>query len=144
MAVKGEDGSGKGEESPLTYRQIIQSLRRFGDQDAAVMPVAKGAEDPVWGIAYIWFENGVLNLGQYDDEGDSSSFIADGIENCVPPELLDEVAVVRIGVAEEVDGDKKELYDPYGEVSVSHTVKSSEVKACRDDDWFCKWILKFA
>lgn len=144
MAVKGEDGSGKGEESPLTYRQIIQSLRRFGDQDAAVMPVAKGAEDPVWGIAYIWFENGILNLGQYDDEGDSSSFIADGIENCVPPELLDEVAVVRIGVAEEVDGDKKELYDPYGEVSVSHTVKSSEVKPCRDDDWFCKWILKFA
>ena len=143
MSVNGEGGSGKGEESPLTYRQIIQSLRKFGDQNASVMPVAKGAEDPVWGIEYIWFEDGVLNLGQYDDEGDSCDLIAEKIEKCVPPELLDEVAVVRIGVKEEVDG-KKELYDPYGEVSVSHNVKSSVVKAMPDDDWFCKWILKFA
>ena len=141
--VSGEGGSEKGGEAPLTYKQIIQTLRRFEDQNASVMPVAKGAEDPVWGIEYIWFENGILNLGQYDDEGDSCSFIADKIEKCVPPELLDEVAVVRIGVKEEVNG-KNELYSPYGEVSESHNVKSSEVKACRDDEWFCKWTLKFA
>lgn len=127
----------------LTFRQLIQSLKDFEDQHASVMPVAEGAEDPVWGIAYIWFENGVLNLGQYDDEGDSCCGIADEIEKCVPAELLDEVAVVRIGVKEEVDG-KKELYNPYGRVSKSHNVKSSIVKAIRDDDWFCKWILKFA
>lgn len=143
MAVTGEGGSGKEEESPLTYKQIIQSLRRFGDQNASVMPVAKGAEDPIWGINYIWFESGVLNLGQYDDEGDSCDLIAKQIEECVPAELLDEVAVVRIGVKEEVDG-KNELYDPYGKVSINHTVTSSVVKPCRDDDWFCKWTLKFA
>ena len=129
-------------ETPLTFRQIVQSLRDFGDQYASVMPVAKGAENPIWGINYIWFENGILNLGQHDDEGDSCDLIAEQIEECVPSDLLDEVAVVRIGVTEEVDG-KKDLYDPYGEVSVSHNVKSSVVKAIRDDDWFCKWILKF-
>ena len=143
ISVKGEGGSEKGGESPLTYKQIIQSLRRFGDQYASVMPVAKGAEDPIWGINYIWFEDGVLNLGQYDDEGDSCDLIAKQIEECVPSDLLDEVAVVRIGVKEEVNG-KKELYDPYGKVSVSHNVTSSVVKPCRDDDWFCKWTLKFA
>lgn len=149
ILVKGEAGSrggvgsGNGGEAPLTFRQVIQSLRDFGDQYASVMPVAKGAEDPVWGIETIWFENGILNLGQHDDEGDSCSFIADGIEKCVPADLMDEVAVVRIGVKEEVGG-KKELYDPYGRVSVSHNVKSSVVKPCRDDDWFCKWTLKFA
>ena len=143
ILVKGDAGSGKGGEAPLTFRQVIQSLKDFGDQYASVMPVAKGAEDPVWGIETIWFENGVLNLGQTDDEGDSCDLIAGKIEKCVPAELLDEVAVVRIGVKEEVDG-KKELYDPYGQVSVSHNVKSSVVKPCRDDDWFCKWTLKFA
>jgi hypothetical protein len=132
-----------GNEITLTYRQLIQPLKDFKDQLASVMPVAKGAEDPVWGINDIWFEDGVLNLGQYDDEGDSCGGIADGIEKCVPPELLDEVAVVRIGVKEEEDG-KKELYGSYGQVSVSHNVKSSVVKPCRDDDWFCKWTLKFA
>ena len=143
ILVKGEAGSVKGGESPLTFRQLIQSLKDFGDQYASVMPVAKGAEDPIWGIETIWFENGVLNLGQTDDEGDSCDLIAGKIEKCVPAELLDEVAVVRIGVKEEVDG-KKELYDPYGQVSVSHNVKSSVVKAMPDDDWFCKWTLKFA
>lgn len=150
ISVKGADGSvkvaggsGNGGEAPLTFKQIIQSLRRFEDQHASVMPVAKGAEDPVWGIEYIWFENGILNLGQYDDEGDSCDLIANRIEECVPSDLLDEVAVVRVGVTEEVNG-KKELYDRYGKVSVNHTVTSSVVKPCRDDDWFCKWTLKFA
>lgn len=131
----------------LTFRQLIQSLRDFEDQHAAVCPVAEGAEDPVWGIAYIWFENGILNLGQYDDEGDSCGGIADEIENCVPADHLDEVAIIRIGVAEDMDkdaddDDKKELYDPYGRVSKSHNVKSSVVKAC-PDDWFCEWTLEF-
>ena len=130
-------------ETPLTFRQIIQSLKDFGDQYASVMPAAKGAEDPVWGINYIWFENGVLNLGQYDDEGDSCDLIAKQIEECVPSDLLDEVAVVRIGVGEEMN-DKMELYDPYGKVSVNHTVKSSVVEADAEDDWFCKWILEFS
>ena len=150
ISVKGEDGSvnagggsGKGGESPLTFKQIIQSLRRFEDQHASVMPVAKGAENPYWGIETIWFENGVLNLGQTDDEGDSCDLIAGKIEECVPADLMDGVAVVRVGVKEEVNG-KKELYDPYGQVSVSHNVTSSVVKAIRDDDWFCKWTLKFA
>ena len=142
-SVKGADGSGKGGEAPLTFKQIIQSLRRFEDQNASVMPVAKGAENPVWGIETIWFENGVLNLGQTDDEGDSCDLIAGEIEKCVPADLMDEVAVVRVGVAENVNG-KMELYDPYGKVSVNHTVMSSVVKPCRDDDWFCKWTLKFA
>lgn len=143
ISVKGEASGNVSTNVKLTFRQLIQSLKDFEDQHASVMPVAEGAEDPVWGIAYIWFENGVLNLGQYDDEGDSCGGIADEIENCVPVELLDEVAVVRIGVKEEVDG-KKELYDLYSRVSKSHNVKSSVVKAIRDDDWFCKWILKFA
>lgn len=143
ISVKGEASGNVGANGKLTFRQLVQSLKDFEDQHASVMPVAEGAEDPVWGIAYIWFENGVLNLGQYDDEGDSCGGIADEIENCVPAELLDEVAVVRIGVKEEENG-KKELYGPYGRVSKNHNVKSSVVKAIHDDDWFCKWILKFA
>lgn len=150
ISVKGEDGSvkgggdsGKGGESPLTFKQVIQSLRKFEDQYAAVMPVAKGAENPWWGIEDIWFENGVLNLGQYDDEGDSCDLIAEKIEKCVPADLLDGVAVVRVGVIEKVN-DKKELYAPNGKVSVNHTVTSSVVKPYRDDDCFCRWTLKFA
>ena len=144
VGSSGKAGSEKGGEAPLTFRQLIRSLKDFGDQYASVMPVAKGAEDPVWGINDIWFENGVLNLGQHDDEGLPCDLIAERVEECVPADLLDEVAVVRIGVAEDVDDGKKELYDPYGEVSVSHNVKSSVVKPCRDDDCFCRWTLKFA
>lgn len=143
ISVNGEASGNVSANVKLTFRQLIQSLKDFKDQYASVMPVAEGAEDTVWGIAYIWFENGVLNLGQHDDEGDSCGGIADKIENCVSAELLDEVAVVRIGVKEEVDG-KKELYGPYARVSKSHNVKSSVVKSIRGDDWFCKWILKFA
>jgi len=143
ISVKGEAGSGKGGEAPLTFRQIIQSLKDYRDQYASVMPHAKGAENPFWGIQDIWFENGVLNLGQIDDEGDSCDLIAKKIEECVPSDLLDGVAVVRVGVTENVNG-KMELYDADGEVSANHTVKSSEVKPTRDDDWFCKWILKYA
>ena len=132
--------------SAITFRQLIQSLKDYKDPHASVMPVAEDAEDPVWGINYIWFEDGVLNLGQYDDEGDSCGRIANGIEECVPSDLLDEVAVVRIGVAEGED-DEMNLYDPCGNVSVSHTMKSSEVKASSDpdfdDDWFCEWVLEF-
>ena len=141
-SVKGPCGSGNGGEAPLTFKQIIQSLRRFEDQHASVMPVAKGAENPYWGIEDIWFENGVLNLGQTDDEGLTCDIIAERIEGCVPSDLLDGVAMIRVGVTEKTNG-KMELYDVDGEVSVNHTVKSSVVKPCRDD-WFCKWILKYA
>lgn len=130
-------------QNTLTFRQLIQPLKDFEDQYASVRPVAKDAEDPVWGINDIWFENGVLNLGQYDDEGDSCDLIAERIEACVPPDLLDKEAVVRVGVTERVNG-KMELYDRYSEVSVNHTVTSSMVKPCRNDDCFCRWTLKFA
>ena len=130
-------------QNTLTFRQLIQPLKDFKDQLASVMPVAKGAEDPVWGINDIWFENGVLNLGQYDDEGDSCDLIAERIEACVPPDLLDKEAVVRVGVTERVNG-KMELYDRHSEVSVNHTVTSSVVKPCRNYDCFCRWTLKFA
>jgi hypothetical protein len=143
ILVKGETGSERGGEAPLTFRQLIQSLRDFGDQYASVMPVAKDAENPWWGIEDIWFENGVLNLGQTDDEGLSCDLIAERIEKCVPSDLLDGVAVVRVGVTEKMNG-KMELYDPYGGVSVNHTVTSSKVKPYRDNDCFCRWTLKFA
>ena len=53
----------------ITFKQLIQSLRDFDDQYAAIMPQAKDAEHPVWGIQYIWFADGILMLGQHDDEG---------------------------------------------------------------------------
>lgn len=142
ISVKGESGSGKGGEAPLTFRQIIKSLRDYEDKYSSVMPVAKGAEDPVWGINYIWFENGVLNLGQYDDEGLTCDLIAERIEGCVPSELIDSPAHVKIGVTERPNGVMK-LYTVDGEPCVEHLVKSSVVKA-RSDGWFCKWTLKFA
>ncbi len=141
-AGAGKAGSGNGGEAPLTFRQLIQSLRDFGDQYASVMPHAKGAENPYWGIEDIWFENGVLNLGQTDDEGLSCGLIAERIEACVPSDLLDGVAVVRVGVTEKMNG-KMDLIDVDGDIAASHNVKSSEVKPTRDD-CFCKWILKFA
>jgi len=136
-------GSASGNaESELTFRQIVQSLRDYGDQYASVQPHAKGAENPFWGIQDIWFDNGVLNLGQTDDEGLTCDLIAERIEKCVPSDMLDNTAVVRVGVTEKMNG-KMELVDKDGDVSVNHTVKGSEVKPTRND-WFCKWILKFA
>ena len=144
ISVKGgsESGSGKSVKSPLTFRQVIQSLRDYEDQDSSVMPVAKDAESSVYGIEYIWFADGVLMLGQHDDEGLTCDLIADRIEGCVPSELLDSNARVKIGVTERPNGVMK-LYTKYGEPCAEHFVKSSVVKSCRDD-YFCKWTLKFA
>ena len=143
----------------VTYRQLIQSLRDYKDQLASVMPYAEGAEAPCWGIAETWFEDGVLMLGQYDDEGDCCRGIADGVEACVPADKLDEPAVVKIGTIED-DGSGKQLYDAESEPARAKTVASSEVKPPTervtddpdewvddlDDDWStdaCKWVLKF-
>ena len=142
ILVKGESGLVKGGETRLTFRQVIQSLRDYGDKYASVMPVAKDAENAMWGIEDIWFEDGVLMLGQHDDEGLTTDLIADRIEGCVPSELLDSNARVKIGVTDRPNGVMK-LYTKDGELCVEHFVKSSVVKPCRDD-YFCKWTLKFA
>jgi len=143
ILVKGEAATEKGGEAPLTFRQLIQSLRDFGDQYASVMPVAKDAENSFWGIENIWFENGVLMLGQHDDEGLSCDTIAERIEGCVPSDLLDGVAVVKIGVTYQSGGVNIDVLTKYDEPAKARTVQSSVVKPCRDN-WFCKWTLKFA
>ena len=140
----GEAGSEKGGEAPLTFKQIIQSLRYFGDQYASVMPVAKDAENSYWGIENIWFADGVLMLGQHDDEGLTCDLIAERIEKCVPSDLLDEVAVVKVGVTYQKGGVNIDVLTKYDEPAKAHTVQSSVVKPCRGNDWFCKWTLKFA
>ena len=149
ILVKGEGVSEKGVsekggESPLTFRQVIQSLKDYGDQYAAVMPVAKDAENSAWGIQYIWFEDGVLMLGQHDDEGLTCDLIAERIEKCVPSDLLDKVAVVKVGVTYQKGGVNIDVLTKYDEPAKAHTVQSSVVKPCRGNDWFCKWTLKFA
>jgi len=138
----------------ITYRQLVQSLRSYKDQLASVMPYADGAEDPVWGISDVWFEDGVLMIGQYDDEGDCCERIADGIEKCVPADKLDEPAVVKIGTIEGDEGGRQ-IYSEYSEPALARKVASSEVKSMServgdydeygeaDDDWACKWVLKF-
>ena len=140
----GEAGSEKGGEAPLTFRQLIQSLRDFGDQYASVMPVAKDAENSAWGIENIWFADGVLMLGQHDDEGLTCDLIAERIEKCVPTDLMDEVAVVKVGVTYQKGGVNIDVLTKYDKPAKAHTVQSSVVKPCRGDDWFCKWTLKFA
>ena len=144
--------------SGITFRQLIKSLRDYDDQLASVMPYARDAEDPVWGIEEIWFDNGVLMIGQTDDEGNNCHLIADDIEKCVPEELLDTPARVKVGVAN--DG---EIIDKYGNPARTWFVKDSVVKSGdfvedpeSDDytldpdgdyevgDWFCKWFLKFS
>ena len=144
ILVKGETGSEKGGEAPLTFRQLIQSLRDFGDQYASVMPVAKDAENSFWGIENIWFADGVLMLGQHDDEGLTCDLIAERIEGCVPSDLLDEVAVVKIGVTYQSGGVNTDVLTRYEEPARARTVQSSVVKPCRGYDCFCKWTLKFA
>ena len=141
-AGSGNAGSGNGGEAPLTFRQLIQSLKDFEDQYASVMPVAKDAEASCWGIEYIWFEDGVLQLGQHDDEGLTCDLIAERAEGCIPSELLDSPARVKVGVTEKPNG-VMTLYTADGEPCVEHLVKSSVVKPCRGNDWFCKWTLKF-
>lgn len=143
ISVKGDSNTGNSGESTLTFRQVIKSIKDFGDQYASVMPVAKDAEPPVWGINDIWFADGVLMLGQTDDEGLSCDIIADRIEECVPHDLLDEVAVVKIGETYKRGEVNVDIITCYGEIANRHTIKSSIVKPCRDD-WFCKWVLKFA
>ena len=149
--------------SGLTFRQLIQSIRGYKDQLASVMPYADGAEAPCWGIQYIWFNDGVLYLGQHDDEGLTCDLIAERIEKCVPADKLDEPVVVKIGVAEGDEGDRQ-IYDACSRPAKARTVASSVVKPaseredendeycednddedamCFDDDWFCKWVLKF-
>lgn len=145
----------------ITYRQLIQSLRDYKDQLASVMPYAEGAEDPCWGISDIWFEDGVLMIGQYDDEGDCCEGIADGIEKCVPADKLDEPAVVKIGTIEDGEGGRQ-IYSLYWGPARAEKVASSEVKPASErvtddpDEWVddlgddadwsidaCKWVLKF-
>lgn len=141
MKVKGSSGV---MDKEITFRQLIQSLKDFDDQLAAVMPQAKDAENPYWGIQYIWFDNGVLMLGQHDDEGLDVGLIAERIEKCLPQELLDTPAVVKVGVAEDVDSTDRKILDKYGEDAKTNTVSSSVFKHIRGDEMFCKWVLKFA
>ena len=144
----------------ITFKQLIQSIKDYKDQLASVMPIAPGAENPAWGIEDIWFEDGVLMLGQTDDQGDPCSLIVENIERCVPEGLLDKPAVVKIGVVDGDDDDRK-IIDRYGELAEAHIVKSSMVKSMSDaiasedsedfeddgydweDDAFCSWVLKF-
>lgn len=142
----------------ITYRQLIQSLKDYDDQYSAVMPYADGAEAPCWGIQYVWFNDGVLHLGQHDDEGLDVALIANAIEKCLPVEMLDSPAVVKIGTVGG-DEDDRQIYDVDGEPAKTRTVSASEVKANtydpddefddevaedgEDDSWFCKWFLKF-
>lgn len=144
--------------SGLTFRQLIQSLKDYNDQYASVMPYADRAEAPCWGIQYIWFNDGVLYLGQHDDEGLTCDTIAERIEECVPEEMLGYPAVVKIGTVR-VDEDNRQIYDIDGKPASARTVSISEVKANtydpddefddefaddgEDDSWFCKWVLKF-
>lgn len=143
----------------LTFRELIKSLKDYDDQCSAVMPYADGAEAPCWGIQYIWFNDGVLHLGQHDDEGLDVGLIVEKIEKCLPEEMLDKPAVVKIGTVEG-DEDDRQIYDVDGEPASARTVSTSEVKPnsydsddefddeiaedWEDDSWFCKWILKFA
>ena len=143
----------------LTFRELIKSLKDYDDQCSAVMPYADGAEAPCWGIQYIWFNDGVLHLGQHDDEGLDVGLIVKKIEKCLPEEMLDKPAVVKIGTVEG-DEDDRQIYDVDGEPASARTVLTSEVKPnsydpddefddeiaedWEDDSWFCKWILKFA
>lgn len=143
----------------LTFRELIKSLKEYDDQCSAVMPYAEGAEAPCWGIQYIWFNDGILHLGQHDDEGLDVGLIVEEIEKCLPEEMLDKPAVVKIGTVEG-DEDDRQIYDVDGEPASPRTVSTSEVKSNaydpddefddefaedgEDDSWFCKWILKFA
>jgi hypothetical protein len=124
------------------------------------MPVAKDAESPCWGIEDIWFEDGVLMLGQTDDQGDPCSLIAEKIERCVPEDMLDKPAMVKIGVVDG-DDDNRQIIDRDGDDATAYSVKSSVVKSMDDaienndsedfdddeyewaDDAFCTWVLEF-
>ena len=142
----------------ITYKQLIQSLSDYDDQYSSVRPYADGAEAPCWGIQYIWFNDGVLHLGQHDDEGLDVGLIAKKIKKCLPEEMLDCPAVVKIGTVVGAEDDRQ-IYDVDGKPASARTVSTSEVKADTydpddefDDEfaedgmdysWFCKWVLKF-
>ncbi len=161
ITVKGviEEKKKNTKASCLTFRQLIQSLKDYDDQCSAVMPYAEGAEAPCWGIQYIWFNDGVLHLGQHDDEGLDVGLIVEAIEKCLPKHMLDCPAIVKIGTVEGNEDDRQ-IYDVDGVPASARTVSMSEVKANtydqdsefddkfaedgEDDSWFCKWVLKFA
>ena len=142
----------------ITFRHLIQSLKDYDDQHSSVMPYAEGAEAPCWGIQYIWFNDGVLHLGQHDDEGLDVELIVEEIEKCLPEHMLDQPAVVKIGTVYGNE-DNRQIYDVDGKSASARTVSMSEVKEntydpddefddeiaedWEDDSWFCKWFLKF-
>lgn len=126
----------------ITFRQLIQSLKDYTDPYATVMIYAKDAEDPCWGIDKIWFEDNVLMIGQHDDEGNVCSGIIEDIESCLPIEQLDQIALVKVGVAY-CNGNEKQIINAFGKPAHTYKVGNSEVKRWRKyDDDHCKWILK--
>lgn len=136
----------------LTFREIIQTFKNFDNQYASVMPYVEGAEDPCWGISEIWFEDGILMFGQYDDEGYCCANIVEEIEKCLPKEVLDLTAVVKVGPVSNEDGSKEIVNNQYESaeehivvesiiIPFSEYVDDDDEYYNEDDDSFCKWVL---
>lgn len=139
----------------LTFRELIQSFKDFDNQDASVMPYIEGAEDPSWGISEIWFKDGILMLGQDDDEGYCCANIVEKIEACLPKEALDMAAIIKIGPVSNEDGEREIVDIQYAPAEEYFVVKNDIMPFSErvddddvyydedeedDDGAFCKWV----
>lgn len=136
---------------PLTFRQLIESVEAFSDQECCPNLRANTLDDCWWGIHEISFKDGVLSIKGYDDEGDCCKRIAKNMRKCIPEDMLDKPALVKVGKDDWENG-TDEVVDQDENPVKACSVKDSIVTFYdKDDDGYeeedyettmCKWTIE--
>ena len=138
----------------LTFRQLIESVEAFSDQDCHPNIVASTLDDCWWGVHEISFKDGVLSIRGYDDEGDECGDIAKEMRKLVPEDMLDKPALVKVGTDDwknKTDGVLDQYDKPVKACSVKDSIVTfyDEGEEGQDQDgseddgepYFCKWSI---
>ena len=145
--LKNRKPSGK----PLTFRQLIESVEAFSDQESCPNLRADTLDDFWWGVHEISFKDGVLSIKGYDDEGDWCKGIANNMRKCIPEDMLDKPALVKVGkddwengTDEVVDQDENPVKACSVKDSIVTFYDKDEVSDEEEDyeSTFCKWRIE--
>ena len=124
----------------LSFRQLLKTLQDCPTQDAAVNVDASTISG--WGVIRVWFEDGVLSIGCYDDEGMRCEALCSDIAECIPSEMLDKPVVVKVGRVDWDDPDEStKLFDENDNEVDARMVKFSEIEPDPECECFCSWII---
>lgn len=141
----------KPSDKPLTFRQLIESVEAFSDQDCCPNLRVDTLNDFWWGVHEISFKDGVLSIKGYDDEGDWCKGIAKNMRKCIPEDMLDKPALVKVGKDDWENG-TDEVVDQDENPVKACSVKDSIVTFYDKDEageeeegyesTFCKWRIE--